>query len=88
ADPCKAWITDPQAVLDSDDELGNIYYLRSVMHRASLSVSNRKYRLSCSGLLEYLITKGGSKLWLARERTSVAIFTDAAYHCGWGRLTL
>jgi hypothetical protein len=83
------WITDPSAVLNSDGEAGNEFYLKGLMHPATLSVSSGKCRLSCANLFDELMKRTtSSRLWLVQERTSVSILTDIAYQTGCGRLSL
>jgi hypothetical protein len=88
SDPTRNWITDPLTVLDSDGESGNEFYLKKLMYPATLTVSSRKWRLSCANLFDYLIKRSDSKFWIAQERNSLSILTDFAYQTAFGRLTL
>jgi hypothetical protein len=87
-DPADDWVVDPRDVLANDQGSGNAYYLASLMHEATLGLSDRKCRLSCTGLFKYLVGRGGEKLWLTDERTSIGVMTEFAYHCAYGQLRL
>lgn len=87
ADPRRDWVTNPQAVLDTDDD-GNAFYLKNLMHVAHVTAANRQCKITCAGLFSYLIERSGSKLWLTRERQSIGIFTEFAYHTVYGRMKL
>jgi hypothetical protein len=87
ADSTRNWATDPLAVLESNGDVGNEFYLKGLMYPAILASSNRKCRLSCADLFDNLIKRAGSKFWLVQERNSVSILTDHAYQTGCGRLT-
>jgi hypothetical protein len=87
-DSSQDWLTDPRSVLDPDQSSANGHHLQTLVHAASFVLSDRKHRLSCAGLLNYLVEKGGPKLWITDERNSLGIMTDFAYHTAYGRLRL
>lgn len=87
-DPTGDWLIDPKLVLDPDQPSENCYHLQTLIHPASLAVSDRKHRLSCPGLFRYLVDRGGPKLWLTDERSSLGVMTDFAFHTAYGKLRL
>jgi hypothetical protein len=88
ADPTRSWVTDPLVVLESSGDTGNEFYLKGLMYPAILATSNRKCRLSCADLFDYLIKRTGSKFWLVQEPNSLSILSDYAFQTGCGRLAL
>ena len=87
-DPSRDWLIDPRSLLDPDQTSENARHLRTLIYPATLLLSDRKHRLSCAGLLRYLVDKGGPRLWLTDEQSSFGIMTDFAYHTAYGRLQL
>jgi hypothetical protein len=87
-DPSEDWIVNPKSVLDPDSRSQNQHHLQTLMYNATLVVSDRKYRLSCAGLLKYLAERSGAKLWISDERGSLGVMTDFAYHTSYGNLRL
>lgn len=88
SDPSGDWHIDPQAVLDAAQPSPNAYPLRTLIHPATFALSDRKHRLNCAGLFRYLVEKGGSKLWVTDEGSTLGVMTDFAYHTSYGRLRL
>lgn len=86
-DPRTDWVTNPNAVLDAEDD-GTAFYLKNMMHIVTVTAGNRQCKISCAGLFGYLVERSGSKLWLTHERHSIGILTDFAYHTVYGRLKL
>lgn len=87
-DPSQDWLLDPRLLLDPDQPSENRHHLLTLIHPASLVSSDRKHRLSCAGLFRYLVDKGGPRLWITDEKSSLGIMTDFAYHTAYGRLRL
>lgn len=82
------WVTDPRTVLDPNQYSANSHHLQTLIHDASFALSDRKHRLRCAGLFNYLVEKGGPKLWITDERSSIGVMTDFAYQTAYGRLRL
>lgn len=86
ADRSEDWIIDPRSLLDSDQPSGNVFHLRGLIYEGSFTLTDRKHRLTCAGLLRYLAEKTLPRLWITDEQTSLGVMTDFAFHTTYGKL--
>jgi hypothetical protein len=73
------WRTSPNALLADKDESQVAAHQAALIYDASIELSDRKYRLACTGLLSSLRESGHRRMWTTAEGQSFSIWTDFAF---------
>ena len=85
-EPTNDWRVSPRKVLDESVRSAKAAHLAAVVYEANLEASDRKYRLSCTGLFTSLKDLGHRRVWLTKEPPSFVMWTDFLYQAWHGKL--
>jgi hypothetical protein len=86
-EPTKDWRISPRVILDGPLDTTSAIHQAAVIYEASIEETDRKYRLSCTGLFSSLRERGHKLMWVTADPPSFSVWTDFAYQAWHGKLT-
>jgi hypothetical protein len=81
-----SWRVPAKAILLGNANGNARHHQAALIYEATIEVSDRKYRLACTGLLSSLRERGQERMWMTAEGASFSIWTDFAYQSWHGSL--
>jgi hypothetical protein len=80
------WRVAPKTILAGATDSSTRHHQAPLIYEATIELSDRKYRLACTGLLSSLREIGHQRMWVTAEGVSFSIWTDFAFQSWHGSL--